>query len=350
MDQSQRAYTRVAESLRVRIEDRTCRTEDLSLGGFRLRETPDGLDVGCVVDCVIDLPTADGASMPIRAGVEICRANARSGELGARIESISREDFLALARHIDTAISRALQSAEAGKAAFLQTLNHQVNTPLNAILGFSEIGAMQSADARDLNAYFRAIREAGDRLMGFLNTAIEVSALDAATLARESRPTLASDIIAPVIERLGSEAAAQGIRVVNAADETDAVIQAAPERAVQALWELARNALAVTPKGGEIRIGAERREGGRLAITVHDAGPGIPAARLGVLFQPFAKGCDDPYTSTDSGPGLGLTVAARLARLMGGDISVSSIEGLGSRFTLLLPLALAVDARQRIPA
>jgi signal transduction histidine kinase len=117
----------------------------------------------------------------------------------------------------------------------------------------------------------------------------------------------------------------------------DVAVSADPQRAQQIVLNLLSNALKFTDGGGSIRVSCEADDAQAL-IHVHDTGRGIPAAKLDTVFEPFVQ-VDPTLSRTQQGVGLGLAISRDLARGMGGDLTAESVEGVGSRFTLVLPRA-----------
>ena len=334
---SNRIYTRIPDLLRVRIAGSSFEMEDLSLGGFRVRGFALPCSIGDLFECEINLPT-DSGSAPVRLEAEVRRTVLIKHELAARIREISDRDFELLARHIENFISVALRESEEAKSNFMATINHELNTPLNAILGFSELGMSTAHDFSVVREYFDSIHNAGKRLHEFLTSTMDLASIDQLTVARECRPTLAKEIIDPVINQLCEMASEKEIKVTYDSIDEDIVMFVARKYAIKALFEIGQNAIMYTPSGGKVSFESAYLDDGVWAITVSDSGVGIHREKLQSIFQSFSKGGSDYAATGDSGPGLGLAIALRLARLMGGSVSVTSVEGVGSNFTLSLPI------------
>lgn len=334
---SKRIYTRIPDLRRVRIAGSSFEMEDLSLGGFRVRGFAVPCSIGDLFKCEINLPT-DSGFVPIRLEAEARRIVLIQHELAVRIREISDRHFELLAHHIDSFISVALRESEEAKSNFMATINHELNTPLNAILGFSELGMATADDFSVAREYFDSIHNAGERLHEFLTSTMDLASIDQLAVARECRPTLAKEIIDPVINQLCEIASEKKIEVAYDSIDEDVVMFVARKYAMKALFEIGKNAIMYTPSGGKVSFESAYLDDAVLAITVSDSGVGIHKGKLRTIFQPFSKGGSDYAATGDSGPGLGLTIALRLARLMGGSVSVTSVEGVGSNFTLSLPM------------
>ena len=343
---SKRIYTRIPDMLRVHIAGSSYEMEDLSLGGFRVRGFAVPCSIGDLFECEINLPT-DSGSVPIELKAEVRRIVITQHELAVRIREISNRDFESLALHVDSLISVAMRKSEEAKSIFMSTINHEVNTPLNAILGLSQLGMATEQDFSVVREYFDLIHKSGKRLHEFLTSTIDLASIDKSTVTRECRPTLVKEIIEPVIIQLSDMASEKKIKVTDDSIDDGIVMFVARKYAMKALFEIGKNAIMHTPSGGKVSFGSAYLADGVLAITVNDSGVGIHKEKLQTIFQPFSKGSSDYATTGDSGPGLGLAIASRLARLMGGSVSATSVEGVGSNFTLSLPMVHRVGILPR---
>jgi len=337
MGYSQRIYTRVPHPQRVYIAESEYITDDLSLGGLRIRDISVSCSTGDLLKCELHLPSNSGSSL-VTLEAEVRRFIPMQNELAARFVNIPEREFEILARHIEKMTSDALQASENAKATFLATISHEINTPLNAVLGFSEIGQANATDLTEVRSYFESIHDAGERLHQFLTNSMDLASLDQLAVARECRPSLLKEIISPIITHLLPMANKKEIKLTDISIGDDAVMFIARKHAIRALFELGQNAVKYTPPGGEINFESSYRNDGMFDITVRDTGIGIPDDKIEAIFGSFSKGENDYFVTGDSGPGLGLAIAQKLAKLMGGDVSATSVEGIGSRLTLSLPM------------
>ncbi len=244
------------------------------------------------------------------------------------------------------------EASSQAKSEFLAMMSHELRTPLNAILGYSELldlglaGPVTDAQRQQL----RRIGASGRHLLGLVNEVLDLARVEAGRLTvrhevRSLVPVVESALVisAPLAEERGLSIHPPGEALgglVFVGDE---------ERARQILVHLLSNAAKFTPSGGSISVEAEGgvtpppnarvQEGERwLSICVTDTGVGITPDKMEAIFAPFVQ-VQGGHTRGRDGSGLGLTISRRLARLMGGDITVTSSAGSGSRFTLWLPAA-----------
>ena len=242
------------------------------------------------------------------------------------------------------AAKKAAEQATAAKQKFLSMMSHDLRTPLQAISGYADVllhemhGAI-NADQRD---DAQLIKTAALEMHRLMNDILGFAQLDSGRVEINRRPVSIDDVLqrselllrARLSERTLSFDRPSPCRVAVSAD---------PDRVQQILLNLLTNAIKFTPPGGRIWIDCERREGDVL-VHVNDTGIGIPDDKLADIFEPFVQ-ASAAVRESDRGVGLGLSISRELARAMGGDLSVTSEEGRGSRFTLTLQEAAATVVR-----
>jgi signal transduction histidine kinase len=253
------------------------------------------------------------------------------------------------------------EAASRAKSDFLAIMSHELRTPLNAILGYSElidlgISGELSGDMRD---QIGRIRRAAKHLLGLVNDILDLAKFEAGRLSVANAPAQASDAVTSALNLVQPQAEARHLTLV----VTPAVAELPPfigdaERVRQILVNLLSNAVKCTEPGGTITVDggvtsspdakARVPRGTRLHLSVTDTGIGISPEKLAAIFEPFVQADAGP-TRTREGSGLGLTIGLRLARAMGGDLTVESTVGVGSSFTLWLPAndTAVADARTR---
>lgn len=242
-------------------------------------------------------------------------------------------------KQAEAALVQAKEEAEAAnraKSAFLATMSHEIRTPLNGVLGMAQ--AMAAGD--DLSAVQReridVIQQSGESLLAILNDVLDLSKIEAGKLELEDS-RFAVDALAKTVQATFQTIAdAKGLRFELSVDQTaQGVYEGDQVRVRQILWNLVSNALKFTEKGGvKVRIG---RAKDRLSITVFDSGIGMTPRQLSGLFRKFEQ-ADASTTRKFGGTGLGLAICRELAELMGGEITATSAPGMGSTFTVSLPL------------
>ena len=248
---------------------------------------------------------------------------------------------------------RARADAEAAnrtKSEFLATMSHEIRTPINAILGYAQILDMGIAGAvsAEQRTQLDRLRRSAAHLLSLVNELLDLSKVESGALRVELQQLPLNEIAEDALAIARPQALARAISVTNDGGAARPLsIVADPGRARQIIVNLS-NAIKFSDPGGRIRIDASVIDeaptpvlrGARryVALTVEDWGVGIPAHKHASIFDAFVQGETGP-TRAWGGSGLGLATSRRLARLMGGDITVESVEREGARFTLWLPAA-----------
>ncbi|MES2361302.1 MAG: response regulator [Pseudomonadota bacterium] len=269
-------------------------------------------------------------------------------EVAAKTEAIEEANQQLEARvarrtaQLEASREEALQAARA-KAAFLATMSHEIRTPLNGVLGMSTLLAETRLDAEQTD-YLQTIRLSSDQLLGVINDILDFSKIESGKLDLESEPLSPRSAVEEACDIAASRAREKGLELIIDVAETAADGQLAVPAAIlgdvtrlrQVLINLVNNAIKFTEKG-EVsvnvrRLGPDATPGlATLEFRVTDTGIGIPADRLGALFQAFVQ-VDTSTTRKYGGTGLGLAICKRLVELMGGQMGVESVPGQGSSF------------------
>ena len=223
------------------------------------------------------------------------------------------------------------RTAEA-KSLLIATMNHEARTPLNAILGFTELlgSGRQGELNEDQRRYVANIDLAGRQLLSLVSDASDLSRMKSGSMVLSPTNLGVASVINGAIEQLESLAARSGVRL-KASCPAELTVNADHARLLQVLWSLTSNAIHFTPDGGSVSISA--RPAGRFThIDVADTGPGIPADQLSRINLEFTEA-----GSLDAGSGMGLAMTRQLIALMGGRVTVTSKLGVGTTFCLQLP-------------
>ncbi|AWN35387.1 ATP-binding protein [Methylobacterium radiodurans] len=238
-------------------------------------------------------------------------------------------------RSLDGALARA-EAANVAKSRFLATVSHEFRTPLNGILGMTELVLGTGLDAEQ-RTYVEAVRTSGKALLGLIDGILDFSRIEAGRLDLADEPFDLAGLAEGVVELLAPRAQDKDIEIaLDVAGDVPALVRGDADRVRQILINLAGNAVKFTAAGG-VGLSVSRVSEG-ICLSVSDTGPGIPADRLPLLFEEFAQG-DDSASRRHEGTGLGLAITRRLAIRMGGRIEAESEPGRGSTFRAILPLA-----------
>lgn len=281
-------------------------------------------------------------------------------ELGERrrAEEMLEQERNSLARRVEErtaeliAANSNLARALRVKDEFLANMSHELRTPLNAILGLSESLGEQVAGSLNekQRRYVQTITESGHHLLALINDILDLAKIEAGQVTLDIAKVDVHSLCQSSLRMVKQIAQKKNQEVSLEIDEDFGLIWADERRLKQMIVNLLSNAVKFTPEGG--RLGLEvhgDKDDNRVLITVWDRGIGIAANDIAKLFQPFVQ-LSTGLARESTGTGLGLTLVAQMARLHGGGVSVSSIPGEGSRFTLVLPWepALAADTMERM--
>lgn len=243
------------------------------------------------------------------------------------------------------------QAMDRAKSQFLAVMSHEMRTPLNGILGVLDLLRQTPLNA-DQDRYARIASASGEILLEHVNEALDITRIEIGSMRLSAHPFRARETIETVIEVLMPLAQEKGLGLVLDFDaDMDRVFVADGGRIGQILTNLIGNAIKFTDRGGiEVSVGGiHGAEQTTATIHVSDSGRGIPADKQEDVFEDFVA-LSHSKGRRARGDGLGLSISRKVARLMGGDLTVQSIPGQGSRFTLRVPLDRCGDADRVAPA
>ena len=219
-------------------------------------------------------------------------------------------------------------------------MSHEIRTPMNGILGMAQAMAADPLPEAQRER-LEIISESGEALLAILNDILDLSKVEAGKLEIEVVPFDLGRLLTSLSSTFAATAGDRGLRLDVDLGTAAGVYEGDPTRLRQILSNLVSNALKFTAQGG-VSLKA-RRAGEVLTIEVIDTGHGMDAEVLGRIFTPFAQ-ADSSTTRRFGGTGLGLSIVRELAVRMGGDVSVTSRPGVGSRFAVTLPLPFVGEA------
>ncbi|MEH2060965.1 MAG: ATP-binding protein [Nostoc sp.] len=234
------------------------------------------------------------------------------------------------------ASQEAAESASRVKSEFLATMSHELRTPLNAIMGLSQLLQQEIVGSLNekQNEYVNSIYSSGEHLLALINDILDLSKVEAGKEELLLSPLSVSDLCNYAIWTVRDRALEKGLQLTYQIDIEADICIADERRIKQMLLNLLTNAVKFTP-GGQISLVVKKVPEG-ITFTVSDTGIGIDSNQFQFLFEPF-KQLDSRLNRQYEGTGLGLALTRKLARLHGGDVTVTSTLGAGSQFTLFIP-------------
>ena len=235
-----------------------------------------------------------------------------------------------LAREYEAQLDSERKTAQA-KSLFFSTVSHDIRTPLNAIIGFSELLDMGVADEEERRSYVSSIRSSGKVLARLVNDMLDLSKMECGKLEIINEPTDVPKLVREVVAACEVARARKSLSLRTEIGDMP-VLEVDPQRIRQIIFNLLSNAYKYTDEG-TVTVRAGWQDGGTLTLSVEDTGKGINEENITRILQPFVQVVDKNHRD---GTGLGLPICQRLASLMGGDLSVKSKEGVGSTFTVTL--------------
>jgi len=239
----------------------------------------------------------------------------------------------------------AAEQASASKSDFLSRMSHELRTPLNSVLGFAQLLEMDDLPSDQAEAVGHILR-AGRHLLDLIDEVLDIARIESGRLTLSVQRVALGDVVRDAVDltRPLAELNAITVSVVAAGGVADVHVAADRQRLLQVLLNLLSNAVKYNRDGGSVELRVERTEA-RVRVTVADTGAGIRPEDIGRVFVPFDRlGAEKTGVQ---GTGVGLTLSKHLVEQMGGALTVSSVPGAGSAFTIELS---GIDAPGDAPA
>lgn len=230
-----------------------------------------------------------------------------------------------------------LRHADRVRRDFVANVSHELRTPLTAVRGYVEALMEEPASAEQRRKFLEVIERQTGRMERLVRDLLRLARLDAQQETADLRPCDTEALFRTVLADLSGPIERQRLHMEIAIDPEARVVQADPTKLHDALRNLIENAINYSPEGGQVELAA-LANGGQVALSVADQGPGLPESDLGRVFERFYR-VDKSRTRDPGGTGLGLSIAKHLIELHGGKVQAQNKTAGGAIFTIWLPLA-----------
>jgi len=244
---------------------------------------------------------------------------------------------------------RAIEETNKARHAFFGTVSHDMRTPLNGIVGFTDL-ALKSNDINDMKAYLRKIKTSGNILSSLVNDTLIMSRMENGKYILSPAPNDIADLIGEVNEAVGQLAEAKGVQFTNnTADVCHRTVMVDKVSLQKVFINLLTNAIKFTPEGGKVIFSCgpeiEGDDNSRSLFVVSDTGCGMSREFLPHVFEPFAQ--EDVNNAGANGSGLGLSIVKSIVDAMGGAVDVKSTKGQGTEFIVKLKFDMVENEEQQ---
>ena len=260
------------------------------------------------------------------------------------LEIISNQISISIERkkaeeNLISALEKA-QESDRLKSAFLTNMSHEIRTPMNGILGFTELLKEPQLTGDEQKSYIKIIEKSGARMLNTINDIIDISRIEAGQIEVVKTEVSVSKILEEQYNFFDREAKAKGLELIYnpALSDKDALIVSDKQKLESILTNLIKNAIKFT-KNGNISFGCllkKEKNFNGLEFYVKDSGIGIPSDRINAIFNRFEQ-ADIEDSQVFEGSGLGLAISKSYVKMLGGNIRVTSEEGIGSTFVFSIP-------------
>ncbi|MGN7610508.1 response regulator [Magnetococcales bacterium HHB-1] len=245
-----------------------------------------------------------------------------------------------LLQNLELAVQQA-DAANRAKSAFLASMSHDIRTPLNTIIGVSDLLSSAKLDAEN-QQYVRILKQSGESLLALLNDILDFSKIEAEQIQLEDIAFDFRELVVSTTEILRLPAEDKGLHLTaNIADNIAQYVRGDPDRLRQILLNIIGNSIKFT-QTGSVCLQVSQGKKNKILFVISDTGIGIEKDRLDHIFHPFTQS-DTSTTRRFGGTGLGLSICKQLSEKMGGSIYVESSPGKGSSFHVSIPLPATDD-------
>lgn len=306
---------------------------------------PELENIGIQSDVEFRGVNSNGSDFPLEVSITDMTLHYRKAEarkffivLCRNIEARKRgEQQLKRAGQLAIAAKEEAEKANMAKTQFLSRMSHEFRTPLNAILGFTQVLLMDDS-VDDGDSLIKPVYDSGNRLLEMVNNVLDISSMETGEMSFVQETVELVSVLKEVHTKALELAKESGteIQLSIKAGQEDIFISADRERVIQVLMNLVGNALNFNRNNEKIVLSLRLLNAESVGISVKDSGIGIDKENQSIIFNPFER--LDAYEQGVDGIGVGLTIAKQLTEKMGGQIGVESAKEVGSRFFVIFPI------------
>ena len=270
--------------------------------------------------------------------------------VGVRDTTLIEEERTEYNRKLMSALAQA-EEANKGKSYFLFNMSHDIRTPLNAIIGYSELAKNHLDEKEVLDDYIYKIQTCGRQLLGLIGDVLDMAKIESGNLEISEKPCLCQDLMSDIMISVNESAKKKGLEFEASGNACHSTILCDKVKVQKILLNILSNAVKYTPQGGKISLSVQeniREDEGLSDFTfvVKDNGIGISKEFLPYIFNSFSRERNATISGV-SGTGLGMTITKRLVDAMGGKIEVESQQNMGTTVTVSITFSRLVGLEEK---
>ena len=270
--------------------------------------------------------------------------------VGVRDITLIEEERTEYNRKLMSALAQA-EEANKGKSYFLFNMSHDIRTPLNAIIGYSELAKNHLDEKEVLDDYIYKIQICGRQLLGLIGDVLDMAKIESGNLEISEKPCLCQDLMSDIMISVNESAKKKGLEFEASGNACHSTILCDKVKVQKILLNILSNAVKYTPKGGKISLSVQEKiredEGlSDFTFVVKDNGIGISKEFLPYIFNSFSRERNATISGV-SGTGLGMTITKRLVDAMGGKIEVESQQNMGTTVTVSITFSRLVGLEEK---
>ena len=270
--------------------------------------------------------------------------------VGVRDTTLIEEERTEYNRKLMSALAQA-EEANKGKSYFLFNMSHDIRTPLNAIIGYSELAKNHLDEKEVLDDYIYKIQTCGRQLLGLIGDVLDMAKIESGNLEISEKPCLCQDLMSDIMISVNESAKKKGLEFEASGNACHSTILCDKVKVQKILLNILSNAVKYTPKGGKISLSVQEKiredEGlSDFTFVVKDNGIGISKEFLPYIFNSFSRERNATISGV-SGTGLGMTITKRLVDAMGGKIEVESQQNMGTTVTVSITFSRLVGLKEK---